>query len=95
MGNLRELYMGACKSLLSLPDSFCDLSNLTKLAFCDWGSGCEKLESLPERFGQLKSLVTLNLAGCTSLEALPVGIPTLTSSLPLHFCMPVPGPWGH
>ena len=68
--------MGACKSLLSLPDSFCDLSNLTKLSFCDeWGDGCEKLESLPERFGQLRSLVELNLYYCHQLRALPEGIP--------------------
>ena len=76
LGNLRELNMGGCKSLLSLPDSFCDLSNLTKLSFCDeYGIGCEKLESLPERFGQLKSLKELNLRLCDSLKELPAGIP--------------------
>ena len=73
LGNLRELNMGACKSLLLLPDSFCDLSNLTKLSFYEAYYGCEKLESLPERFGQLGSLRELNLGYCTKLLALPAG----------------------
>ena len=75
MGNLRELWMGGCPSLLSLPEGFSDLSNLTTLVFCtDVGSGCEKLESLPEGFGQLKSLVELNLSNCRGLKELPAGI---------------------
>jgi hypothetical protein len=90
LGNLRELNMAACPSLLSLPDSFCDLSNLTKLSFCDeYGNGCSELESLPERFGQLKSLTSLNLSGDyripMKLEYLPEGISSSLSTPALLF----------
>ena len=68
MGNLRELNMAACRSLLSLPDSFCDLSNLTKLSFCDkYGNGCSKLESLPERFGEM-NLTEIDFSYCMALD---------------------------
>ena len=78
--------MARCKSLLTLPDSFCDLSNLTKLAFGDTrdGTGCDKLESLPERFGDLPSLEDLNMNSCSALAkneetyAILGKIPTLT-----------------
>ena len=63
--------MTDCKSVVSLPDSFCRLSNLKKLSLWD----CNKLGSLPERFGQLESLKVLNLELCTKLVALPAGIP--------------------
>ena len=69
--------MAVCKSLLSLPDSFCNLSSLTKLTLGDVWGGCEKLESLPERFGQLGSLKELYLNGCRALKELPAGIPAL------------------
>ena len=64
--------MAACKSLLTLPNSFCDLSNLTKLAFGTWWSdeGCDNLESLPERFGEL-NLTEINFGWC---EALDLGV---------------------
>ena len=64
--------MAACQSLLSFPDSFCDLSNLTKLSFCDAsGNGCSELESLPERFGDLSSLEDLSMTDCKSVVSLP------------------------
>ena len=69
--------MTDCKSVVSLPDSFCRLSNLKKLVLWD----CNKLGSLPERLGQLGSLKELNLSRCIALEELPAGTP-LTSLPP-------------
>ena len=64
--------MTDCKSVTSLPESFCDLKSLKTLQlrgnYYDMG-----LVSLPERFGQLKSLVTLNLS-MTAIKELPAGI---------------------
>ena len=77
--NLRELDMAACKSLLSLPDSFCNLSSLIKLSLGDYRGGCEKLASLPERFGQLESLQELNMAGCKRLLSLPDSVCDLSN----------------
>ena len=59
--------MQDCRSVVSLPASFCRLSSLKKL---DMGGyyGCDKLESLPERFGDLTSLKSLNIAYCSKLN---------------------------
>ena len=67
LGNLRELNMEACKSLLSLPDSFCNLSSLIKLDLGDNHGGCEKLASLPERFGEL-NLTEIDFSCCKQLD---------------------------
>ena len=68
--------MTDCRSVISLPESFCRLSNLKKLDLHSSGGWRPmKLKSLPERFGQLESLQTLNLECCFELEALPEGIP--------------------
>ena len=68
--------MLGCTNVVSLPESFCRLSNLKKLNLsCTLIGESMKLESLPERFGQLRSLVILNLEGCKKLEALPEGMP--------------------
>ena len=40
------------------------------------------LVSLPERFGQLRSLVELTLCGCNNLEYLPEGMPAHILALP-------------
>ena len=74
--SLEDLNMSYCNSVASLPPSFCRLSNLKKLNLSAPGSpgSFMKLESLPERFGQLRSLVKLDLAG-TDVEELPEGIP--------------------
>ena len=68
--------MQDCRSVVSLPASFYRLSNLKKL---NLGSSQSwnpmKLESLPERFGQLRSLVELDLECCRDLKELPAGIP--------------------
>ena len=72
--SLRDLHMERCRNLLSLPAGFCELSNLTQLTLGDSYGGCDKLEFLPERFGQLRRLSKLDLTGCTQLRALPEGI---------------------
>ena len=78
--NLRELNMTACKSLLSLPDSFCDLSNLTKLTLGDWNyggqltlDGCHQL-SLPESFIRLQIPDEDFMKCCKAVARLPESI---------------------
>ena len=56
------------------------LPKLEKLSFY----GCENLASLPERFGECKSLTTLNLNGCKNLFELPDSIGDLTSLTELN-----------
>ena len=68
--SLQELKMVGCVSLLSLPDSVCDLSNLKRLMLGPSNRrrrGCEKLQSLPDRFGDL-DLNELNLGACVNLN---------------------------
>ena len=64
--------MTDCKSVVSLPDSFCRLSNLKKLSLCD----CNKLGSLPERFGELKALASLDLYNCPAGKSMPAALKT-------------------
>ena len=74
--SLEDLNMQYCTSVVSLPASFCRLSNLKKLNLdAVFISQPMKLESLPERFGQLTSLQTLYLSSCESLKELPAGAP--------------------
>ncbi|GJP37099.1 hypothetical protein CLOM_g21543 [Closterium sp. NIES-68] len=56
----------AC-GLLSLPDSFEQLTSLVRLEL----RNCFALTSLPESLGQLPYLYSLKLIGCYSLSALP------------------------
>ena len=80
--------MQNCTNVVCLPESFCRLSNLKKLNLsCTLYGQSMKLESLPERFGQLGSLKELYLGGCTELLALPEGMwPRLLSLCRLgHF----------
>lgn len=53
--------------LKKLPDGFCSLSSLKKLAM----DNCQSLRELPGRFGEVRSLRKLSLSGCVSLEELP------------------------
>lgn len=53
--------------LKELPDRFCDLSSITRLAM----DGCMYLERLPDRFGAVTSLRRLSLCDCRSLKKLP------------------------
>ena len=77
--------MSFCINVVSLPASFCRLSNLKKLNLSGNYNDRMKLESLPERFGQLRSLVTLNLEGCSALKDLSAGIP---AHIPPSLCRP-------
>ena len=74
MINLQNIDIAGCQSLLSLPDSFCDLTNLKTLKLGGNGYSCEKLESLPERFEQLNNLEDLSLVNCVNLRSLPEGV---------------------
>ena len=76
LASLEDLNMQYCTSVVSpLPASFCRLSNLKKLDLSSSLHSPMKLESLPEGFGKLRSLRTLNLE-CTSLLSLPPGLHT-------------------
>ena len=79
------LDMAACTRLLSLPDSFCHLSKLTKLAFGYWSGGCHRLVSLPEHFGELTNIKELHLSCCSGLKDLPGGIFASHPPIWLHF----------
>ena len=73
--------MEDCRSVVSLPESFCRLSNLKKLNLgsSDYYNPM-KLESLPERFGeQLVNLTDFNLHGCVKLQELPESICNMRS----------------
>ena len=60
--------MKGCTNVVSLPESFCRLSNLKKLNLSALYSNFPmKLESLPERFGDLPSLEDLDLGYCDAL----------------------------
>ena len=60
--------MQDCRSVVSLPASFCRLSNLKKLNLGSSQSWSPmKLESLPERFGELH-LTEIDFSGCTALD---------------------------
>ena len=72
MTSLEDLNMENCVNVVSLPESFCHLSNLKKLKLNGSGN-VMKLASLPERFGQLRNLQTLRLWECKQLRALPAG----------------------
>ncbi|KAJ9707494.1 hypothetical protein PVL29_002497 [Vitis rotundifolia] len=55
---LEYLSLAYCKSLVSLPDSLCNLTSLKILEV----RGCSKLEKLPNDLGQLQCLEKLSLA---------------------------------
>lgn len=61
--------------LKKLPDEFCSLSSLKKLAM----DNCQSLRELPGRFGEVRSLRKLSLSGCVSLEELPDSFSQLKS----------------
>ena len=68
-----ENFMVCCRAVARLPESIVEhhlFKDATKLDL-----SCAKLVALPERFGQLESLVQLNLSYCRSLKELPAGAP--------------------
>ena len=77
--NLTDFNLHGCVKLQELPESICNMRSLTKLDLSGdlfpGGCGPMSMRALPERFGQLRSLVELNLYCCTSLKELPAGIP--------------------
>merc|ERR1711924_534682 len=70
--HLTEIDFSGCTApdLGVIFDVIFKFEGLTKLGLADL-----EMESLPERFGQLRSLVTLDLSWCKQLLALPEGIP--------------------
>ena len=71
--SLEDLDMAVCTSVVSLPASFCRLSNLKKLDLSAPFSSM-KLESLPERFRDLKNLQELNMAHCPAGRNMPAAL---------------------
>ena len=47
-----------------MPDSFAKLATLKQL----WWEGCENLVKVPEEFGHLHALESLDLVNCVRLE---------------------------
>jgi len=73
----KESFMECIKCVKRLPESIVDhphLRDATELHF-----GGSNLVILPERFGELKNLQTLNLSGCENLVILPERFGGLTS----------------
>ena len=64
-----------CSSLVTLPESICQLAYLEILKL----AGCKALLKLPESVGNLKALKTLNLSHCSNLESLPESAGELTA----------------
>ncbi|EOA26190.1 hypothetical protein CARUB_v10019627mg [Capsella rubella] len=62
--------MRGCSSLVNLPSSIGDLTNLEDLDL----SNCSNLVELPSSIGNLQRLSSLTLRGCSKLEALPTNI---------------------
>ena len=67
-----EDFMKCCKAVARLPESIVEHHLFKDVATIDLIRA--KLVALPERFGQLRSLVTLNLTWCEQLRTLPEGI---------------------
>ena len=68
----RENFMACIKQMQHLPESIVEHPHLRDATELDLSQ--VKLVALPERFGQLVNLETLNLCGCRWLEALPAGL---------------------
>ena len=69
--DLKELELWKCEALTMDVEinKIVEMKNLTRL-----GIGGPNISVLPERFGQLHSLVKLDLISCKQLLALPEGI---------------------
>ncbi|KAF3784949.1 SUPPRESSOR OF npr1-1 CONSTITUTIVE 1 protein [Nymphaea thermarum] len=81
--NLCVLCMVECKKLSRLPDSICQLRSLEILDL----RGCLALTTLPERLGELGSLVKLDL-GWTQIEKVPCSVGQLKNlrEMLMYFC---------
>nr|AXU93655.1 RPP4/RPP5-like protein [Arabidopsis thaliana] len=65
--NLKRLYLGGCKSLVTLPSTIGNLQNLR----CLYMKRCTGLEVLPTDVN-LSFLLILDLSGCSSLRTFPL-----------------------
>ena len=73
--SLEDLNLTDCWSVVSLPESFCRLSNLKKLDLHSSKSyEPMKLKSLPERFGDLTSLKSLDIRYCPASRNMPADL---------------------
>ena len=73
--NLELLDVSFCENLIEVHEAIGSLGKLKSWSL--WG--CKKLQILPSSF-RLKSLESINLDGCVSLEKLPdLGAPNLES----------------
>lgn len=73
--SLKYLHIGSVSD--KLPDSFCNLVNLTDLYITQWNRFI--LNSLPENFGNLKSLKRFELDGYNKIKKLPASFCELDS----------------
>jgi Leucine-rich repeat (LRR) protein len=64
---LKDLDLGLCSGIKSLPSEIGDLQQLTRLNL----GGCELLDRLPGSIGQLSGLQDLDLGWCRKLTSLP------------------------
>ncbi|KAG7588430.1 Toll/interleukin-1 receptor homology (TIR) domain superfamily [Arabidopsis suecica] len=81
---LEELDLMGCSSLVELPTSIGNLTNLPTLVL----NGCSRLVELPSSIGNLTNLSTLYLRECSSLVELPSSVGNLTNfkNLSLEGC---------
>ncbi|XP_065628138.1 disease resistance protein RUN1 [Quercus suber] len=71
--NLEELDVGCCENLVEVHEAIGSLDKLKRWVLRE----CKKLQILPSSF-RLKSLETIDIGGCVSLEKLPnLGAPNL------------------
>ncbi|CAN6446071.1 unnamed protein product [Victoria cruziana] len=74
LGKLEVLLLNDCRNLIICPD-FVKMPNLGRLSF----SWCKEMNELHPSIWCLKSLIYLNLRGCSSLKGLPQEAGQLTS----------------
>ncbi|KAG7588434.1 Leucine-rich repeat 3 [Arabidopsis suecica] len=82
--SLEKLVLAGCSSLMELPSSIGNLTNIWELYLSD----CSSLMELPSSIGNLTNLSTLLLDTCSSLMKLPssIGNATNLSTLLLDGC---------
>ena len=69
LSGLTSLVLEDCKNFVRLPSTICSLKSLRKINFLR----CSKFDKLPNDFGNITSLVELNLSG-TAIEELPSSV---------------------
>ncbi|ESQ50955.1 hypothetical protein EUTSA_v10022545mg [Eutrema salsugineum] len=79
--SLKELYLTNCSSLVELPSSIGNATNLRDLDLTQ----CSNLVELPSSIGNATNLRNLYLSGCSSLIELPSSIGNATNLRNLYF----------